>query len=125
MGELPLFYAASDVAFVGGSLVAEGGHNMLEPAALGIPVVFGPYVHDVAEISDRLTQVGAGRQVADKSELGEAVVEYMHDANLRHVAGQRGRQFVKENRGALNRVMALVDELMAPAKPAVSAGGPA
>ena len=98
---------------------------MLEPAALGIPVVFGPYVHDVAEISDRLAQVGAGRQVADKSELGEAVVEYMQDANLRHVAGQRGRQFVKENRGALNRVMALVDELMAPAKPAVSSGGPA
>ena len=125
MGELPLFYAASDVAFVGGSLVAEGGHNMLEPAALGIPVVFGPYVHDVAEISERLMQVGAGRQVADKSELGNAVVEYMHDANLRHVTGQRGRQFVEENRGALNRVMALVDELMTPAKPAVSAGGPA
>ena len=114
MGELPLFYAASDVAFVGGSLVPEGGHNMLEPAALGIPVVFGPYVHDVAEISDRLIEAGAGRRVENKSELGNAVVEYMHDANLRHVAGQRGREFVKENRGALELVMALVDELIAP-----------
>ena len=125
MGELPLFYAASDVAFVGGSLVPEGGHNMLEPAALGIPVVFGPYVHDVEEISDRLSEAGAGRRVADQSELGKAVVEYMLDANLRHVAGQRGREFVKENRGALNLVMDLVDELMAPATTAASAGGPA
>jgi 3-deoxy-D-manno-octulosonic-acid transferase len=116
MGELPLFYAASDVAFVGGSLVREGGHNMLEPAALGIPVVFGPYVHDVAEISDRLIEAGAGRRVNDKGELGAAVVEYMHDANLRHVAGQRGREFVKANRGALKLVMELVDELMAHAQ---------
>lgn len=124
MGELPLFYAASDVAFVGGSLVPEGGHNMLEPAALGIPVVFGPYVHDVAEISDRLIEAGAGRRVEDKSELGTAVVEYMHDANLRHVAGQRGRAFVKENRGALELVMTLVDELLSPSV-AASVGGSA
>lgn len=114
MGELPLFYAASDVAFVGGSLVPEGGHNMLEPAALGIPVIFGPDVHDVAEISERLIEAGAGRKVHDKSELSAAVVEYMQDANLRHVAGQRGREFVKENRGALNLVMEIVDQLMTP-----------
>ena len=124
MGELPLFYAASDVAFVGGSLVREGGHNMLEPAALGIPVVFGPYVHDVAEISERLLEVAAGRRVNDKDELATAVVEYMHDANLRHVAGQRGREFVKENRGALDLVMELVDGIIAPAKSAASAGEP-
>ncbi len=122
LGELPLFYAASDVAFVGGSLVQEGGHNMLEPAALGIPVIFGPYVHDVVDISERLSQAGAGRKVEDKDELGAAVVEYMQDANLRHVAGQRGREFVEENRGALTLVMELVDELMAPATPAASAG---
>jgi 3-deoxy-D-manno-octulosonic-acid transferase len=115
MGELPLYYAASDVAFVGGSLVPEGGHNMLEPAALGIPVIFGPHVHDVTEISERLSESGAGRRVEDKHALAMAVVEYMHDANLRHVAGQRGREFVKQNRGALNLVMELVDALMAPA----------
>ncbi len=124
MGELPLFYAASDVAFVGGSLVPEGGHNMLEPAALGIPVVFGPHVHDVAEIGERLLEAGAGRRVNDKSELGTAVVEYLHDANLRHVTGQRGSEFVKQNRGALNLVMELVDELLAAATPAASVGVP-
>ncbi len=115
MGELPLFYAASDVAFVGGSLVPEGGHNMLEPAALGIPVLFGPHVHDVAEISERLAEAGAGRRVADKRALASAVVEYLHDANLRHVAGQRGREFVEQNRGALGLVMALIDQLITPA----------
>ena len=122
LGELPLFYAASDVAFVGGSLVREGGHNMLEPAALGIPVIFGPYVHDVVEISERLAQAGAGRKIQNKGELGAAVIEFMQDANLRHVAGQRGREFVEKNRGALTMVMELVDELMAPAKSAASAG---
>ncbi len=122
LGELPLFYAASDVAFVGGSLVREGGHNMLEPAALGIPVIFGPYVHDVVEISERLAQAGAGRKIQNKGELGAAVIEFMQDANLRHVAGQRGREFVEKNRGALTLVMELVDELMAPVKSAASAG---
>ena len=115
MGELPLFYAASDVAFVGGSLVPEGGHNMLEPAALGIPVVFGPHVHDVAEISERLEEAGAGVRVTGSEGLAAAVVRYMRDANLRHVAGQRGLEFVQQNRGALNLVMELVDALMAPA----------
>jgi len=124
MGELPLFYAASDVAFVGGSLVREGGHNMLEPAALGLPVIFGPHVYDVAEISERLIEAGAGKKVNNQTELGAAVVEYMHDANLRHVAGQRGREFVKENRGAISLVMELVDELMAQAKPGACAGAP-
>lgn len=120
MGELPLFYAASDVAFVGGSLVREGGHNMLEPAALGIPVVYGPHVFDVAEISARLGEAGAGRKVEDAEELGAAVMEYMRDANLRHNAGERGSQFVEHNRGALNLVMELVKELIEP-----TAQGPA
>ena len=120
MGELPLYYAASDVAFVGGSLVPEGGHNMLEPAALGIPVVFGPHVHDVTEISERLSEAGAGRRIEDRHALAAAVVEYMRDANLRHVAGQRGREFVEQNRGALNLVMELVEELMAPATAAAA-----
>jgi 3-deoxy-D-manno-octulosonic-acid transferase len=60
--------------------------------------------------------------VNNKSELGMAVVEYLHDANLRHVTGQRGSKFVKENRGALDLVMELVDELLAPAIPAASVG---
>ena len=63
MGELPLFYAAADVAFVGGTLVERGGHNMLEPAALGLPVLFGPHVFNFAEISRRLLEAGGARTV--------------------------------------------------------------
>lgn len=69
MGELPLLYAAADVAFVGGSLVAHGGHNLLEPAALGIPVVTGPHVFNFNEICDLLVAAGAAVKVADSDEL--------------------------------------------------------
>lgn len=112
MGELPLFYAACDVAFVGGSLVKEGGHNMLEPAALGVPVVFGQHIFDFAEIGLRLREIGAGRQVESAAELARVVIEYLRDANLRHSAGEKGRVFVEHNRGALGRLMEIIDELM-------------
>ncbi|MDX1433752.1 MAG: lipid IV(A) 3-deoxy-D-manno-octulosonic acid transferase [Gammaproteobacteria bacterium] len=112
MGELPLFYAAADVAFVGGSLVNEGGHNMLEPAALGVPVVYGRHVFDFAEIAVRLGEIGAGRQVDSAAELADVVVEYLRDANLRHGAGETGRAFVESNRGALARLLAIIDGLM-------------
>lgn len=110
MGELPLFYAASDVAFVGGSLVPTGGHNMLEPAALGLPVLFGPHVFNFSEISRMLLDVGAAWQVADARALGERALALLEDANLRHNVGDRGRQFVERNRGALERLMTIIDQ---------------
>ena len=113
MGELPLFYAASDVAFVGGSLVPTGGHNMLEPAALGLPVLFGPHVFNFPDISRMLLDAGAAWQVADAHALGERALALLEDANLRHNAGDRGREFVERNRGALERLMAIVDRQLA------------
>lgn len=113
MGELSLFYAAADVAFVGGSLVREGGHNMLEPAALGLPVLYGRHIFDFAEIGARLREVGAGREVDSAAELASVVVEYLRDANLRHSTGEKGRAFVERNRGALARLMEIIDSLMA------------
>lgn len=113
MGELPAFYAASDVAFVGGSLVEIGGHNMLEPAALGVPALVGPHLFNFAEISGRLIEMGAAVRVRDSRELGDMVVKYLSDANLRHAAGQQGESFVDQNRGAGDRVMEMVRELMA------------
>ena len=113
MGELPLFYAASDVAFVGGSLIEIGGHNMLEPAALGIPVIFGPHVFNFAEISRRLCEANAAVQVTDSAELGEQVIRYLGDANLRHAVGQNGRNFIDRNRGAGDKVVAFVEEVLA------------
>jgi 3-deoxy-D-manno-octulosonic-acid transferase len=109
MGELPLFYAASDVAFVGGSLVPVGGHNPLEPAALGLPVVFGPYVFNFAEITERLRAAGAAWQVPDASRLASVVTRLLEDGNVRHQAGERGRQFVEDNRGAVDAVVHMME----------------
>jgi 3-deoxy-D-manno-octulosonic-acid transferase len=109
MGELPLLYAASDIAFVGGSLVPTGGHNMLEPAALGLPVLFGPHVFNFSEISRMLLHVGAAWQVDDARALGERAQALLQDANLRHNVGDAGRQLVLANRGALSKLLALID----------------
>ncbi len=112
MGELPMLYAASDLAFVGGSLVTVGGHNVLEPAALGIPVIFGPHVFNFQEISQRLLDLGIARQVADSPGLAAAVTELLQDANQRHNVGQAAKRFVEENRGARDKVMAVIEPLL-------------
>ena len=123
MGELPLFYAAADVAFVGGTLVEGGGHNMLEPAALGLPVLFGPHVFNFAEIGRRLVEAGGAQTVGDSAGLGEAVIGYLNDADLRHTTGARGRAFVEANRGAGDRVVAMIGAHLAPARGSAGDGG--
>ena len=109
MGELALFYAASDVAFTGGSLVQHGGHNLLEPAALGVPVVTGPHVFNFVEICELLLQAGAAEKVADTDELLTTLSRWLGDADERHRVGQRGREVVEKNRGALQSVMSMID----------------
>ena len=113
IGELPLLYAASDVAFVGGSLVNHGGHNMLEPTALGIPVITGPHVHNFELITDQLIDAGAAVQVPDAGALGKQVIEYLLDYDLRHRAGEKGRVFVTKNQGVLLKVMGIIDRVLA------------
>jgi len=113
MGELPLFYAASDVAFVGGSLVRHGGHNLLEPAALGVPVVSGPHVFNFTEISRLLVDAGGCEIVEDLAALERGVSHWLEDANSRHEAGERGRQAVEKNRGALEGVLGMIEEQLA------------
>ena len=108
MGELPLFYAASDVAFVGGSLVPVGGHNPLEPAALGLPILTGPHVFNFEEITRMLREAGALWLVRDAQELAAALETYFRDASLRHANGEKGRMVVENNRGALHRLLEIV-----------------
>lgn len=110
MGELALLYAAADIAFVGGSLVPTGGHNMIEPAALGLPVIFGPYVFNFEEVSRLLCEAGAAVQVRNTEQLAAAVLNYLTDANLRHATGEKGKQLVQHSRGALGKVMAMVTQ---------------
>jgi 3-deoxy-D-manno-octulosonic-acid transferase len=112
MGELPLFYAASDVAFVGGSLVKVGGHNLLEPAALGLPVVSGPHVFNAQEIADMFSELGACRIVNTDRELADTVIELLGDEVLARELGERGREILQQNRGALARLLGLLEPLL-------------
>lgn len=119
MGELMRFYACADVAFVGGSLIAGGGHNYLEPAALGLPVLSGPHRFNFAEISELLEQAGALVEVADAGTLASRVVQWLGDAELARAAGMAGQAVVRANQGALERLLAGI-ELLIYAAPAGS-----
>ena len=112
MGEVPLFYAASDVAFVGGSLVPIGGHNLLEPAAVGLPVITGPHVFNGQEIADMFVDLGACRMVADATQLAAAVGELIRDPQTAAALGAKAMQLVQRNRGALANLLGLLDPLI-------------
>ena len=108
LGELPMYYAAADVAFVGGSLTEIGGHNMLEPACLGLPVIMGPHIFNFQEISQLLLDEGAAWKVNNADELSIRVSCLLADANLRYSTGERGRNIVLKNRGNAEKIMKLI-----------------
>ncbi|MGH8497748.1 MAG: lipid IV(A) 3-deoxy-D-manno-octulosonic acid transferase [Methylococcales bacterium] len=108
MGELKQFYAAADVAFIGGSLVKTGGHNVLEAAALGVPVVFGPYMFNFEKIADSLVKSGAAIQVTDQATLARQVAKLLENDEYRRAIGSSGRAFVEENRGAITKTLELL-----------------
>ena len=112
MGELLLFYAASDVAYVGGSLVATGGHNPLEPAAIGIPVIMGPHLFNFLAISEQLQAASAMIKIQNADELAEQVLRLFQDRSLHKKMGENGRKFVAQNRGALAKHLSLVESLI-------------
>ena len=86
---------------------------MLEPAALGVPVIFGPHIFNFADIGRKLVDAGAAKQVENAGALAEQVEVLFADANLRHATGQKARDFVESNGGAGERVLALIDEVVA------------
>ncbi len=112
MGDVPLFYAASDIAFVAGSLVPIGGHNLLEPAALGVPILTGPYVFNAEDIAERFLRNDACRMVEHAGELAAAVEHWLDNAEDARQIGTNGRRILEENRGALSRLMAVIDPLL-------------
>jgi 3-deoxy-D-manno-octulosonic-acid transferase len=116
VGELAALYAAADVAFVGGSLVPVGGHNLLEPAALGLPVLTGPFNSNGQEIARLLVQYGAAVQVADARELAVCLARLLADADQRRRAGEAGRRAVDANRGSVARLLELIEPLVAEAE---------
>lgn len=112
MGELLRYYAAGDVAFVGGSLEAIGGHNLLEPAALSKPVVVGPHCFNFADITKQLVEAGAAEQVQDGTELESAVRRMFGDPDARDRMGRAGRQLFLDGQGAVGRTLDMVTELL-------------
>lgn len=105
MGELPRFYAAADVAIVGGSLAPLGGQNMLEPAALGVPVVVGPHLYNFAEVARRLEAGGALRIGRDDRSIALQVKAWLVDGEARDRAGAAARAIVDANRGATRETL--------------------
>jgi 3-deoxy-D-manno-octulosonic-acid transferase len=112
MGEVPLFYAASDIAFVGGTLVPVGGHNLLEPAALGLPIVTGPHLFNTEDIAEMFTSVGASLLVHNDIELARTLRELFENRETARAIGSKGREIVRANRGALDRFLLLLQPLM-------------
>jgi 3-deoxy-D-manno-octulosonic-acid transferase len=117
VGELAALYAAADVAFVGGSLVPIGGHNLLEPAALGVPVLTGPSHCAGKEIAALLLERGAALQVADARELAVALSLLLGESEERRRMGAIGRQIVESNRGSVVRLLELIAALLPDPKP--------
>lgn len=118
LGELLAFYAAADVAFVGGSLQPIGGHNLLEPAALGIPALVGAHTANFSEITDLLLECGSVRRIHDQASLVAAVAACWDDPVAALQAGAAGRARIATERGALARTLALLDRLCPPESPA-------
>jgi 3-deoxy-D-manno-octulosonic-acid transferase len=112
MGELLFLYALADVAFVGGSLVPNGGHNLLEPAALGKPVLSGPHLFNFLEIAAQLRDAGALWEVSNAAELASAVDALWSDPAMIKLMRNAGLDVLKANQGALERLLAGLERLL-------------
>ena len=122
MGELARLFVAADLVFLGGSLVPVGGHNLFEPAAQGKPVLFGPYVHTVKEAALELIAAGGGFQVTGKGDIIRHSAALLGDPSALAAAGRAARSIVDRHRGATERTIALLREVMVELK--FGAGAP-
>ena len=112
IGELMTYYACGDVAFVGGSFGDQGGHNALEPAALGKPVLLGPNMENAREIASQLLQRDAARRITNQQDFQQTAEQILTDGVLRDSMGQAGRDLVEQNKGALDLTLKAVEKLL-------------
>lgn len=115
MGTLLFLYALADIAFVGGSLVTRGGHNLLEPVVLGKPVLSGPHVFNFLEIANQLHAAGALCTVECAADLSQTLRDLLQHADKRTQMARAGQLVVANNRGALERLLAALAPLLADA----------
>ena len=105
IGELERIYGIAKISFVGGSLIPVGGHNLLEPASFGRPVLFGPHTDNFVLMSQLLVEAGGGRRVRDGEDLFETMKGLLSDPEQSNRMGRKAKKFVETSRGALERVM--------------------
>jgi 3-deoxy-D-manno-octulosonic-acid transferase len=122
-GELALLYREAVVAFVGGTLVPVGGHNLLEPAVWGKPVLFGPHTDHCAEVAALLVNAQGGRVVQHEQDLAQAIGELLHDPDLLRRMGQAARQVVADNQGALQRSADIIATFLPGQEASTESGG--
>ena len=112
IGELIDFYALADIAFVGGSLVRQGGHNPIEPAVMGIPVIFGPNMEDFSEIAAALISAGGATEISDHGDLTELLNKLLSSPDLRTAQGMAARACIANQGGVIERHLKLIDTVL-------------
>ncbi len=112
VGELMNLYALSDLVYVGGSMVPVGGHNLLEPASAGVPVIFGPHMQNFREIASMIVKSDAGVQVGNEAELISVVLNLMRDKARRREMGENGAGLLEENCGSTERHMEIISSFL-------------
>jgi len=122
LGDLGAAWGLADVAFVGGSLFpGRGGQNMMEPAAFGAAVSFGPHTENFRDTVESLLERGGARQVADAAGLARALRDDLDDPEAAAARGAAGRAYVLAQNGAADRTLAELDHLVESRNPAVAA----
>ena len=109
MGELPFFYGAADVAFIGGTLVPHGGHNLLEAAALSRPIITGPHYFNFLEVTQQFLQQGAAMEVSNSEQLADSVIALLSTPQQRAEMGEAGKKLIEQSKGASKRLLNLID----------------
>jgi 3-deoxy-D-manno-octulosonic-acid transferase len=117
IGELATIYQTATVVFVGGSLIATGGHNVLEPAVFGKPIVFGPHMENFREIADAFVAHGAAVRLDAEHDLDDVIVALFGDPVRRARLGAAARALVEANRGAKDKTMTVLATLVEPSPP--------
>jgi 3-deoxy-D-manno-octulosonic-acid transferase len=114
LGDLPVFYALAHIAFVGGSLVDAGGHNLVEPARFRKPILFGPYMTNCADLADEMKRRGAGIEVSSREDLIGAISELLADQTKAGQMGELAYNVVQGDQGVMKRSMELVSRYLQP-----------
>ncbi|MEL6869293.1 MAG: lipid IV(A) 3-deoxy-D-manno-octulosonic acid transferase [Pseudomonadota bacterium] len=124
MGEVPMFYAGADIAFVGGSLVRVGGHNLLEPAIAGVPILTGPYLFNAQDIANMFLERDAARVVSNAADLVTSLKALLADDQERAAMGQRAQALMDENRGAVNQLLQQLEPFIDGGRPIAGTNRP-